>query len=1259
MFNREPTSLPASAPEPSLDYGPIPFWWWVGEPLDFDRLVWQLDQLRAKGIRQAIISYNHHGDGLPNRGDPPVFSAAWWTLVRRLLDACSTRGMRLGFQDYTLLNPTLQEIGQASPDMHGAGDLVETHVRISGGETARPARAGSGIPVVAIAYPLVAGLPDAQGAIDWTRLAEENSPGWTAPPGAGEWLVSVVWLRSVPFDPLHPASGARAIERFYQPLVQHLGDHLGRTLTVSFQDELHFGSNMPFWSRGLPEAFTAAKGYSLLPRLPGLWHDLGPQTAKWRMDYADVVVGLLEASYFRPIYQWHQHHGLLFGHDNIGRGGIETGRRAYGDAFRTQRWFSAPGTDDPNLAGPRAFKGLKVNSSIAHLYRRPRVWNECFHSSGWGTSPASVVAALNADFALGATVVNLHGLYYSTFGSWWEWAPPDFHFRQPYWTHTDALSGYITRLCQLLSEGVHACDVAVLYPASALEGGLNPRVRPLPDREVLITEETPGTAGETLDAAEASAFGLGRTLFDAGVDFDYIDDESVARAEIAGGRLCVAGESYSVLILPYVSSVRHTSLLAALDFARAGGAVIVYGDRPRASDRAGSDDPALEACVDALLAAPRTRFVASGYQTALDQVIALAGRDFDPGPSRLQALHRRTPTEDRYFINNPSAHDIDAVVALRARGHSKRLNAWNGLHEPVELVMGEKPGPPGIRLRLAPGEAALLIVTPDEDPGPLNAHAETPSAESWLTLDDDWECEVQPTLDNRHGDFRRPPTTELLGPEARLFRHAEEKIGGGAGRQYPEFDDSSWGEVQYSQGHRFWLLGPLPPDADLTELENRLVQARVIDPALPEYVSRRPYHWQNYSFSTRWGVRDDPHLRDWAAGPHGLKGGVPDEFIDLHTNQPGARWFLWTGARSKTDREAVFVLGSRARCAAWLNGHRMLEQEVAMPPGRQSEWNLPHYACEPRRSPARLSAGVNPLLLRLEQPAGQRTRAFAAFEPQEPPAPPELALRWFAWPDHPAYDPRPDEPPAAHWFRFDAPPGLQRLTVVSVSPIQAWLNGRGLRLQDASIRPDGLRSSTFVAEATSPGRGVVALRAEAATATLGGALLPEPVRLTCGPGRMPPADWCAHGLAHFSGIVRYRRTVTLSDRQAREALALDLGNVAVSAEVWVNHRRLAVLITPPWRVDLRDAVTAGDNLIEVRVANTLANHFHIGVPTPYAPKEQTVSGLLGPVRLLFSDTIMTVGQNARPPADWASCIYPTDASEKPACKSPPCPSAPG
>ena len=45
------------APPPG--YGEVPFWWWTGDPLDKERLLWQLDQLHAVGIPGVQINYAH------------------------------------------------------------------------------------------------------------------------------------------------------------------------------------------------------------------------------------------------------------------------------------------------------------------------------------------------------------------------------------------------------------------------------------------------------------------------------------------------------------------------------------------------------------------------------------------------------------------------------------------------------------------------------------------------------------------------------------------------------------------------------------------------------------------------------------------------------------------------------------------------------------------------------------------------------------------------------------------------------------------------------------------------------------------------------------------------------------------------------------------------------------------------------------------------------------------------------------------------
>ena len=66
----------------------------------------------------------------------------------------------------------------------------------------------------------------------------------------------------------------------------------------------------------------------------------------------------------------------------------------------------------------------------------------------------------------------------------------------------------------------------------------------------------------------------------------------------------------------------------------------------------------------------------------------------------------------------------------------------------------------------------------------------------------------------------------------------------------------------------------------------------------------------------------------------------------------------------------------------------------------------------------------------------------------------------------------------------------------------------------------------------------------------------------------------------------------------------------------INGVSAGILSAPPWRVDVTKLVESGTNKLKIQVANTLANHYHTGIPTPYAFLHQTRSGLLGPVRLI-------------------------------------------
>jgi hypothetical protein len=89
-------------------------------------------------------------------------------------------------------------------------------------------------------------------------------------------------------------------------------------------------------------------------------------------------------------------------------------------------------------------------------------------------------------------------------------------------------------------------------------------------------------------------------------------------------------------------------------------------------------------------------------------------------------------------------------------------------------------------------------------------------------------------------------------------------------------------------------------------------------------------------------------------------------------------------------------------------------------------------------------------------------------------------------------------------------------------------------------------------------------------------------------------SWPQHendGVKYFSGTAAYSKTIEIpADRFAEgTALMLDLGKVAIIAEVKLNGKELGILWKPPFRLDVTDFAKPGTNRLEVRVTNLWVN----------------------------------------------------------------------
>lgn len=1083
---------------PPAGYGVVPFFWWLGDPLTKERLAWQLKQMEGMGVSGYQINYAHserggRSYGLTYPSDPEIFSEPWWDIVGWFMSEAKKQGAAVSLSDYTL------GFGQG----HMVDDLLREHPEVRG---------------------MVLRM-DKEG-----KVAPETLP-WS-------------------LNPMHPLTGKEYAERFFGQFEKRFPGEGGKGLNFFFSDELGFGVSGLLWSEKFPEEFKRRKGYDITPELPSLFKDVSPRTPKVRLDYQDVLAALSEEGFFKPVFDWHQQRGMIMGCDHGGRG-----KRVdeFGDYYRTQRWNQGPGADQPGL-GKDLIKA-KVAASIAHLYQRPRVWLEGFYGSGWGTTSAGFIDATLANYALGFNLLGIHGMYYSTHGGWWEWAPPDNTFRMPYWKHMKGFMDCQQRLAYLLSQGDHRCDVAILYPVAPVHAGMDGQ------------------------GAVNSAFACAGALHAKSIDFDFMDFQSLDRARIVGTELHIAGNIYKALVLPGMRAIHHSTLTKALEFKRAGGMVLATGALPEASDRIGRDDPEVKAMVAELFPQGATS----------DLTTTIPFRDYR-GPGIVN--HRRIGPRDVYAIYGAPK---DSECFFRASGAVELWDPWTGNSKSLPVISQNADGTT-LRLPLTGVEMQVIVFKPGKPDISTDSTIREPL--STISLDGDWEFELMPTLDNRFGDFHWPPTDARIGAEARRMKYADE-ISPDPRWKERDFDDSKWREATCGYGPRFWKLGPLPATVDA---DAQLARLREIDPSVPVRIGGKDYHWQPYEFSWQYGIPGDCGRQ----GYHGLKIRVMDEFIGLGAIQhghpacnrvaekEGTRYYLWTSVDSQRAGATPLNAGGMLPSNAWLAGRGF----------------------DPKSPTIDLAQGSNPLLLRYDKPGrgwlvfGTSNKPPATARDKPLPWNTDLAMTWRNAPGRLTFDVRPNVPRPAGWYRFTAPPGLRGMHLPCKPKPRVWVDGKEAT---ATGEPGAWSISLTTPAVSAP---VVAIRLDQLRGDYGGAAFSEFIRLDCASGRIRAGDWAKLGVMEtYSGGAWYRQSIDLTAEQASNTAVLDLGNVVSSAEVRVNGQPAGIRTAPPWTFDLTGHIKPGTNRIEVLVCNTLANHY-VTIPTHY--RGSTVSGLLGPVKITIS-----------------------------------------
>ncbi len=933
---------------PSKRFSPVPIWWWSGERLDPARLRWQLERFVEGGIYNLIVLNLAPTGPLygADADDPPFFSEEWWSLFEGVCEDARELGVYLWFYD---------QIGFSGANLQG--ELVKAHAEYAGQALERVSEviSGSGelhcprggTPVAASVMPVdtegnPTGEPVPLALIGDQVRWEGNSPH----------RLSLYYSVNRGFDYFSADACAHLLDTVHGEFERRVGRCFGQVIVGSFQDEL---PAMPTWSRTFAAEFARLRGYDLIPKLSALWEDYGPEAPRVRRDYHATRAELVEGTFFKPVYEWHEQRGLICGFDQQGpaRAGypIQT-VELYADYQRTHRWFQAPGSDHHGEA--------KIHSSLAHMYGRPRVWIESFHSSGWGGTLEETFDWLLQWLRAGANLYDPHAVYYSTRGGWWEWAPPSTDWRQPYWKHYSFFARTVARLSSVLTEGHHVCEVGVLYPNSTVQAGCR-------------------LDGQTPEARAAhdtylKLVGLMRwyklqvgAMDHLRVDYDVLDDESIQRGEVRGAALNIGEESFKVIVLPACSVLEAGTAAKLIQFVQAGGRLIALAETPAtAAGKSGGDETVQE--LAGLLQAGEATLA----ETVVD-LLSLLGEMQGPVEAPVPTLVRKAGDDTIVFVPaifpratemasergqgaEASWVDVDYAfdpkryaerMSVRVRGVQGQPELWEPYSGERRLVEYEEDAD-GVVAHVAFTDApGVLLVWPSSEASEAAVSGPDTVVLSEESLEGAWTVHLEPTLDNRWGDFALPISTDPLPVECWRFKHRIEAPGDdSSGWSRPDYDDSDWDVAHVTFGPRALWIGPDQPE-----------QLPAAAPDLTRW--ERGGHWREAEYSLSRGIWKD-RLHRMTLGP---KGHVPEEFLDFGKVSRGQAVQFRTLVSVPEPISAYLAVGAPASKRAWLNG-----EEVPVPPGG--------YLVT---VPVDLRAGANMLELRLAAEQDVTIRAHYAL----------------------------------------------------------------------------------------------------------------------------------------------------------------------------------------------------------------------------------------------------------------------------------------
>ena len=550
----------------------LPFYWQHGDHTE--KIPHQIERIAQSGCRAFCVEARPHKD---------FVGKGWWRDMDLILSEAQKRDMKVWILDDDHF-PTGHANGMIAKKYPHLRPwlLIENHIDVVGPMASAtllvPPLGEEGTLIGVFAYPRYA--DDAEicrdEPIDLTPQVKNGVVTWDIPKGL--WRV-FYYARSREggskdyIDVINPASTDVLIEAVYEPHLAHYKQYFGNTLAGFFSDEPGFknqyrsrtrvdmgryemtvgraGLALP-WNDEVRERMTSSLGFDPLSHLWLLWYDdeTGDAHAALRASYMDAVTEMYRLYFCKKLGDWCHAHGVEYiGHvieDNGTHARMFYGAGHYFRALDGQDMSGIdivlhqvlPGMSDVThtasistgvAKGPFFHYTLaKLAASMAHLHpnQKKRAMCEVFGAYGWAEGTPMMKWLMDFLLVRGINRFVPHA-FSPTYPD--RDCPPHFDAegRDPTFEGFCALMKYVNRAVHLLYGGTHVANAALLYHAEA---------------------EWASKIGASMPVDA-----VGRVLLDEHIDYDILPMDYLKNATVQNGKLCIADETFDVLLLPYAA----------------------------------------------------------------------------------------------------------------------------------------------------------------------------------------------------------------------------------------------------------------------------------------------------------------------------------------------------------------------------------------------------------------------------------------------------------------------------------------------------------------------------------------------------------------------------------------------------------------------------------------------------------------------------------------------------------------------------------